>query len=351
MKLVWTCALALSSLGLGLIGSSAMAAVEQAPASNLKPQPIEASLGDRLKSSTSNDAFFNRASQELPEDLYVLYRIVERVARSNGLDERPWRIRLSGQYDVNAFASELNTLTFLAGIMDQLHGDNAALACVVGHEIAHHTQNHIPIMAQVQGRMAQLMAEAEAEAVAEIQAARQQQQTNNTIGGLLGSVLGRVGGSTGRVLGSTTRDVLNTASAAQRQEAEARALQLYEEKVAGLAQEFSAVLQRHEFEADEFGFKFMVRAGFDPNGCARVMSLLDRMEGSRLPSFSHPNPADRIRALSALNTPANVNDLVAEGRRFLAGSSQPLRYGVSRDGVSLRVESRFGSGGGSGFPE
>ncbi|HIK44071.1 MAG TPA: M48 family metalloprotease [Leptolyngbyaceae cyanobacterium M65_K2018_010] len=315
-------------------------------------EPLQESMGDRIKASNNNQEFYNQARAALPEDFYVLYRIVERLARANGLDERPWRLRLSGEYEVNAYASELNTLTFMAGLLDQLHGDTAALACVVGHEMAHHTQDHIPTMVAVQTQMGQLMAEAEAEAIAEIQNAQRQQAATNTIGSILGSVLGSViGGSTGAIVGGTTQAVLGTMTASQRQQAEVRAREIYEQKVAALGSEYSAVLQSQEFEADEFGFQYLVRAGFDPQGCVRAMNTLDQLEHSRLPSLSHPMPAVRIRQLQALNTAANVNALTAEGTAYLRQSSQPLKYGISRDGVSLRIESRYGSSGGFGFPD
>ena len=317
--------------------------------------PISTSLGIRLKDG-STEAFFEQARQELTsedgvDDYYVLYRIVERIARANGLDERPWRVRLSQEYEVNAYASELNTLTFMAGLLDQVHGDNAAIACVVGHEMAHHTQDHIPLRVEVGTRLEQLLAEAEAEAVAEIQAARQQQATNSAIGGIIGRVVGgAIGGYEGAVVGGTTQDVLADMSDSQRQEAEARASEIYQEKVAALNAEYSVILQSQEYESDEYGFKYIVRAGFDPQGCLRVMGVLDQLQHSRLPSFSHPNPADRIQRLNELNTPNNVNTLVSEGQTYLARSPQPLKYSPSRDGISLRIESRYGTSG-SGFPE
>jgi predicted Zn-dependent protease len=346
MKLVFKSTLVAIGLAAGLAVTSTAFDQQPTRAAEFSAMP---SVGKGLKSSS--DAFFNEARQSLPDDFYTLYRIVERLARANGLDERPWRVRISNAYEVNAYASELNALTFMAGILDQLHGDNAALACVVGHEMAHHTQDHIPTMVEVEAILQELLAEAEAEAVAEIQAAQQQQATNQAVGSLFGRVLGTVvGGNTGAVVGGTTASVLSSLSTAERQEAEARAAQIYEQKIAALTGEYSAILQGHEYESDEYGFKYMVRAGFDPQGCLRVMDVLSQNEHSRLPSFSHPSPSERIQKLNALNTQATVNTLLAEGQTNLSRTPQPLGYALSRDGVSLRVESRYGSSG-SGFPE
>lgn len=346
MKFKFKSTLAIASLATSLAVISTAIWHRPISAASLSAMP---DLGGELKSSS--DAFYNQARQDLPEDFYTLYRIVERLARANGLNKRPWRVRLSGDYEVNAYASELNVLTFMAGMLDQLHGDNAALACVVGHEMAHHTQDHIPTMVEVEALVQQLFAEAEAEAVDEIQAAQQQQSTFRGLGGFLGSALETViGGNTGRVVGGTTESVLSGLGASERQQAEARAVEIYEQKIAALSSEYSAILQGHEYESDEYGYKYMVRAGFDPQGCFRVMDVLDQNEHSRLPSFSHPRPSDRIQRLNALNTQSTVNTLLSEGRANLSRTSQPLGYALSRDGISLRVESRFGTNG-SGFPE
>jgi predicted Zn-dependent protease len=338
MKSVIRSALVISSLATSLAAISTTLYQEPASAAYSSAMP---SLGSALKSNS--DAFYNEARETLPEDFYTLYRIVERLARANGLDGRPWRVRLNREYEVNAYASELNMLTFMAGMLDQLHGDNAALACVVGHEMAHHTREHIPTIVEVEAILQQLLAEAEAEAVAEIQVAQQQQATNTFLGNVLGDI---IGGGVGR----TTGDIIGSLSAADRQQAEERAAQIYQQKVAALEAEYSAILQGHEYESDEYGYKYMVRAGFDPQGCFRVMDVLDQNENSRLPSFSHPRPPERIQRLNALNTQATVNALLSEGRANLSRSPEPLKYGYSRDGVSLRIESSYGTSG-SGFPE
>ncbi len=346
MNATFASALALAALTTGLIEASSIFHQEPVMAAEITVE----SLSEYLKSANT-DAFYNEAREVLGEDYYTLYRIVERLARSNGLDDYPWRVRLNTEYEINAFASELNTLTFMAGLLDQLHGDNAAIACVVGHEMAHHTQDHIPTRVAVEAQLNQLMAEAETEAVAEIQSAQQQSAVNNSLGNILGSVLGSViGGSTGSVVGGTTQSVLGTMSEAQRQQTEARTTQIYAEKVSTLEAEYSDILKSQEYEADEYGYQYIVRAGFDPQGCLRVMNVLGQTETSRLASFSHPNPSDRIQRLNAQNTQAIVAALEAEGRTNLTRSPQPLKYDISRDGVSLRIESRYGTSG-SGFPE
>lgn len=316
-------------------------------------QPVQSMGGDRLiASGTSHDRIFNKAKAELPEDHYVLYRIIERLARANGLDQRPWRLRLYKNYEVNAYASELNTLSFMAGLLDQVHGDTAALACVVGHEMAHHSHDHIPTRVAVRHQHKQIQEAAKQEAIAEIQNTQRQQAVTSSVGRMFGSVLGSViGGRSGSTVGGTSQAVFSTMSAAQRQQAVARAGEIYKQKVTSLVSEYSELMHGHEFEADEYGFRYMVRAGFDPQGCIRVMDVLDQHELSDLPSMTHPNTEDRIQRLKSLNSGATVSTLVQEGKANLSQSQQPLRYGLSRDNRSLRIESRFGSTGRHRFPQ
>ncbi|MEC4803274.1 MAG: M48 family metallopeptidase [Jaaginema sp. PMC 1079.18] len=91
------------------------------------------------------DNIYDQAKAELPDDLYVLYRIVERIARANNLDEHPWRVILANDDEINAYASEANLIVMHFGLLDQTAGDASALACVVAHEMAHHTHQHAAI--------------------------------------------------------------------------------------------------------------------------------------------------------------------------------------------------------------
>lgn len=88
---------------------------------------------------------YEKAEADLPENLYVLYRIVERVARANDLDDKPWRVVIAEDRMINAYATEANLIIVHFGLLDQMAGDSSALACVVSHEMAHHTEQHIAI--------------------------------------------------------------------------------------------------------------------------------------------------------------------------------------------------------------
>jgi predicted Zn-dependent protease len=286
------------------------------------------------------------------EDYYAVYRMVERIARANRLDEQPWRIRVSSQDEVNAFASNMNMLTFEGGLLEQLSGDTSAIACVVGHEMAHHTQGHIPEKVELGTRMNTLQEEALQEAREEVEAAGQRRNIFGTIINVVSGVAGRSSSGSGRIASGVAGQVLQGMNQEQTNQAVARAEEIYTARIAELNSEYSVVQRNNESEADAVGYEYIVSAGFEPVGCVRAMEALNRTETSQLPGISHPKPEDRIAALSTLNTPATNQPLIARGEANLSQSPNPLEYDVSRDGTSIRVESRFGSRDiDDGFPQ
>lgn len=328
----------------------------------LQAQPVRAERPSTQKSSEA-DAFYNSVRSDLEgglgllgQDYYVTYRLVERIARANGLDEQPWRIRVSTEQNVNAFASQLNMLSFEGGLFEQLAGDHAAVACVVGHEIAHHTKNHIPAMVEMNARVNMLKEEALVQARDEVESAGRNRGilggVADIFGGGIANVLGGGRSTAGVLAGVLVHETLDGLSEDQTEKAVARAEELYLEEAEALDAEFSEQLHEHELEADQYGYEYMVRAGFDPNGCSRVMNVLTRIETSRLPSFTHPNAEDRLDRVASFNTAANNQRLTQEGKAFLSRSAKPLGINIARDGGSLRVESRFGSQDiDAGFPQ
>lgn len=102
-------------------------------------------LTDSVPQVEEAEAIYQQAQEELPDHLYILYRVVERIARANDLDGHPWRVVVADDSLINAYATEVNLIIVHYGLLDQLAGDVSALACVVGHEMAHHTERHIAI--------------------------------------------------------------------------------------------------------------------------------------------------------------------------------------------------------------
>ncbi|BAU15537.1 peptidase M48, Ste24p [Leptolyngbya sp. NIES-3755] len=275
---------------------------------------------------------YDRAKAELPEDVYTLYRIVERVARANQLDQRPWRVGIVPTYDINAFATQVNLVALHDGLLDQLSGDSSAIACVVAHEMAHHEKRHIALgQAQRQQITEQAVQEAKAEVEREVNSAR----TESTATGVLGTVLGNVGGLPG--LGG---QILTNQSQNRRNRAQQRVQEIAEKKKAELEANLAASVRKQEFEADEVGYLMATRAGFEAEGCLRAMAVLARTPGAEFDT-THPAVPKRIEALQQLMKKYPPATLAAEGKAKLA-ATQPLTYDLSRDGKSLRINSRFG---------
>ncbi|MGF1568760.1 MAG: M48 family metallopeptidase [Nodosilinea sp.] len=299
--------------------------------------------------STATDQEYEQAKQDLPEDYYVLYRVVERIARANQLDSLAWRVIVDPEYDVNAYATDVNLLAFYAGLMDRLDNNVDAIACVVGHEMSHHTQTHIAISeAQREAVLAQLQAEAVEEVAAEEEDLRQdleQLSLGTSISVQGGGLADRLAPNTyglGGLLGGIVGGVLRDQQQQRLQAAAERIDAIYAEKVAIQEEQWTALSHEHEFEADEIGYYYMATAGFDPQGCLTAMEMLKRLGVTD--SASHPATPDRITALEELMTTSPAGPLAEQGKRNLAARPNPLSYERSRDGVSLQINSQAGSG-------
>lgn len=299
-------------------------------AAPLKAAPVG---GDR-------DAVYGRAKKELPADLYAVYRIIDRIARANNLDETPWRVIISPKYDVNAFASEINLISMFAGMLDQMAGDPSAVACVVGHEMAHHVKRHIPlseskdvaVVSQVNNEVATA---AEQEAQSSRNAVKPRVLTGallQGVGQLLGGGLGGLGaGLGGQLLGGAQQRL---------QEGQQRIEQLQASREATIKERRLEISRSHEFEADRYGYEYMARAGFEPEGCLRTLTVLSRIPGSEFDS-THPAVPRRMEVMKGLFSEMPAAALMQEGKRRL-DAIPPLSYSKSQDGRSLRINSRKG---------
>jgi len=271
-------------------------------------------------------------------DYYALYRVVELLARANDLNDRPWRIRVIPTYDINAFATEVNLLAFYNGLLDQIDGDRDALACVVGHEMAHHTQKHIPVSV---GEKQRILKQLQQEAVDEVAAENEDLRKDLTALDLGTTATGVVNQAVGGgVIGQVVTGVFQSGRRRRVEEAQNRVKEIYAQKQAKLEKEWQELSHRHEFEADKFGYQYMVRAGFKPEGCLTLFSVMERLDTSQIASNTHPLASDRIAAVRALSSQYPTSKLVSEGKVKLKANPKPLTYDKSRDGQSLRVDSK-----------
>jgi len=303
------------------------------------------------------DAFYQKARKDLNQklgsrgdDYYTLYRVIERLARANSLDRQPWRLAIIPTYDVNAFAKDINLLAFFDGLLDQIAGDPDAIACVVGHEMAHHTQKHIPTGAAEQQRILQQLRQESVDEVTQeqedLKADLEKINIGTWVSGSAGQVADQViGGSNG--LGSLIGGALGGLFQSQRERRIKAALERIEkisaEKEAKQKEEWRQISYRHEFEADKFGYQYMVRAGFQTQGCITLFNVFEQLPNSQIDNGTHPLTRDRIAAVNALGSQYPTAKLVNEGKAKLAASPKPLTYGFSKDGASLRINSKSGS--------
>ena len=270
----------------------------------------------------------------------MVYRIVDRLARANNLDRTPWRIAVIQEYNVNAFATDQNLIAVYGGLLDQIEGDVSAIACVVGHEMTHHTQRHIAMgEAEKKALIEKYTKEAEVEVAKEAQSTVQE-ATGASFGGVLAQGIGGMFGGIGRSAGIVVEGTLNNASQQRVAEGKKRMTDIVKQKQEELEQKNGENDRNQELEADKIGYQYMARAGFDPQGCLRMMEVLGRLPGSEMDT-THPATRKRITQINSLMVDKPASILSQEGKLRL-DTSKPLTYSLSRDDKSLRVNSQYG---------
>jgi predicted Zn-dependent protease len=174
----------------------------------------------------------------------------------NYLKDYKWEYKVIESKELNAWCMPGGKVAFYTGIMP-VCGDDAGLAVVMGHEIAHAIANH----------GAERMSQA---------------QIQQTVG-----VLGAVALGAGGVSGGTSNLVL----------------QAY-----GVGSEMGMLSysRKHESEADEMGLLFMALAGYDPKEAPAFWKRMEAKSSekgdSKPPVFlsTHPNSSTRVSDLTRL---------------------------------------------------
>ncbi len=269
---------------------------------------------------------YQQAKEELPSNYYVVYRIIERLARANDLDDLPWRVVVTPNYVVNASASQYNLLTFEAGLIDQFEGNPSALACVVGHEMAHHTKEHLGYgPAKKVDAVARTEMELQQAKEKATQDAQQQSAGGSVLGAIFGGIGAAVGGDAGRALQGTGSAVHQSGQQGL-QNLNQTQQEFEQEKLAQLEQRIIEINHNQEFEADNFGYIYSVKAGFEADGCLKAMEILGRGVGSHVDSETHPATKGRSEKLQTLMAEHPPEALKQEGKGKLAINSDPLPY-------------------------
>ncbi len=187
-------------------------------------------------------------------DYDMIQRIGQRIAKASGKDYA-WEFRLLHAPDqINAFCLPGGKVAVYSGLLPVTQNEDA-LAAVIGHEVAHATEEH------GNERMTHGALQEIGMTVAEVAAEQFDDMSAEEKGAML-SVLG-VGANLGFVL------------------------------------PFS---REHESEADHIGLIYLVRAGYDPNAAPALWERMAALQAEREPEFlsTHPDPLRRAEDLRRL---------------------------------------------------
>ena len=187
-------------------------------------------------------------------------QVGRRVAAFSGVNPGAYRFTTLNSAVENAFAVPGGYI-YITRQLKSIMNDEAELAFVLGHEVGHVAANHAQ--------------------------ARQSASQRNAIGGILGAILGSVvGGGFGDFI-----------SRAAQTGAQLRTLS------------FS---RNQEYQSDQLGINYMVRAGYDPSAGASMLAALTRAsalearvqgrDNRSVPEWAstHPLSENRVRQASAM---------------------------------------------------
>lgn len=230
------------ALSLSLSACSAVQSVQSIAANALLPVSEENKLGAQMSKEVEKELKVHK-NEDVQNYIERLGNKIAKKARDTPAGIKFTFKVIDDDKTINAFAIPGGHIYVYSGLM-KAASDEAELAGVIGHEIAHVTQRHIA---------ERLVAQYGLETVLGLALGKDP--------GLLGSIAAKVGG-TGALL-KFTRD--------------------------------------QESEADARGMPYMVAAGYDPDAMVSFFKKLAKGEGPGALVFlsDHPLPSDRIEALQA----------------------------------------------------
>jgi beta-barrel assembly-enhancing protease len=236
---------------------------------------------DTIEEENTYQTPFSQAKQELPEDIYVFYRITDRLARANRVDIPFWDVTISSNITDMAMSYDQYVMAFHDNLLDLMSGNLSAVAFVVAHEMAHHTENHILQINEFQDEL-----------------------LKDTISN-----------------GGINPFEIFTDPQLQSQMLET------EKQMA----EFMIPLQ---LEADRISCLYLVKAGFDPEGAIHALNVLKTLSSDR------QLMDDRIKALQPLIAELKQQENSNLGEIRISQTS-PLIYELSEYGDSIRLKAKL----------
>jgi metalloendopeptidase OMA1, mitochondrial len=206
-------------------------------------------------------------------ELEMVKRVASRLASATGQAgaDFDWRVSLIQSPQVNAFCLPGGKIVVYTGILPVAQND-AALATVLGHEMAHATSRH-GSQRVLQQNLAQTALTGVAISLSDMDYGKQR------------AVMGALG------------------AGAQ----------------FGVLMPFS---RKDESEADAIGLHYMARAGYDPQESIRFWQRMENVGGQQPPEFlsSHPSHGTRIQQLQA-----EMPKALEEYNKSSPADAQPLK--------------------------
>jgi len=198
---------------------------------------------------------------------------VEKYMKDNGLSKKiegyKWEFNVVDSKDVNAWCMPGGKVVVYTGILP-LTKDDAGLAVVMGHEIAHAIAEH------GNERMSQELFVQAAGVGLDIYMQKQPQQTRNIFMSAYG-----VGSQLGIL----------------------------------------AYSRQHELEGDKLGLIFMAMAGYDPERAISFWQEMAKMGGNKPPEFMSTHPSDERRI-------AQIQAFLPEAKKYYTAYSGSTGTGV-----------------------
>ena len=270
-----------------------------------KPLTLEQKIALINSKKLDNETkLYEIAKLKLDNDTYRVYRTAERLIRANKLDEYPWVFEIKYDdevYSTNASTTEGNLVSLSFGSIKTYGDDVSELAFILGHEMAHEVQKHIPTQ---QRKIIAI-----------------QQELNDEMKKHNAHLEKKVEDFTfiQRILSPGV--IYYTQEDLKRDENKIKELQ--EE----LAQETMTIARQQEYEADKLGLRYAIKAGFNPNSAQRAFVFISRVSGDIKgnPNSTHPRVDERIWNVKNELSEMNIQKLKQEGKNNLL-SSKPLSF-------------------------
>jgi predicted Zn-dependent protease len=196
--------------------------------------------------------------------------MVDRLVAASERPEQRFKVTILNSPAINAFALQSGQLYITRGLL-ALANDDAELASVLAHEMAHVVAHHAEIR-ESEARRAAIVANA---------------------------TVGAVNDSTG-------------------------ALALAKSKLA-----FASFSRAQEFEADGIGVGIAARAGYDPHGAVRFLTSMSNFGGLRSASSSDPRSLDFLSSHPA--TPERIENAANNARQYVGGARVAADYLATLD--------------------